>query len=137
MSHVRANTEGNALDLFVYALAMLALVGATVSLMPDPGQGPVFAALGGLLPQRGVLVSTHSSRGSEWERLRRAVLARDRVCVYCKTRQATQADHVTPKSQGGADSLDNLVGSCATCNQRKGDRTLTRQTWTDPSWLGT
>lgn len=30
-------------------------------------------------------------------------------------------DHVLPRSRGGTNALDNLVGCCLTCNQAKGD----------------
>lgn len=33
-------------------------------------------------------------------------------------------DHVTPKSRGGANSLDNMLPACARCNNRKGAMTL-------------
>ena len=39
------------------------------------------------------------------------------------TQPAFEIDHVTPKSQGGSDRLDNLVLSCPTCNRAKGAQT--------------
>lgn len=53
----------------------------------------------------------------------RAILDRDgHECAYCGGR-ATTRDHVLPRSRGGADSWDNLVAACVTCNNRKDDRT--------------
>lgn len=71
-------------------------------------------------------MSKHSSRDAEWERLRTQVLARDPICVYCKVQPSTHVDHIVPKSRGGEDSLDNCVGSCSTCNLRKGAKTVVR-----------
>jgi 5-methylcytosine-specific restriction endonuclease McrA len=58
---------------------------------------------------------------------RRNLFARDRNrCQYCGSLFPTSElsiDHVTPKSQGGADSWANLVCACVRCNARKGGRT--------------
>ena len=56
-----------------------------------------------------------------WKRLRSACLARDRLCVTpgCGAR-AVVADHIRPRSKGGADTLENLRGLCIRChNQRR------------------
>jgi len=42
-------------------------------------------------------------------------------CVYCEG-VATQADHVIPKSRGGADDESNIVATCLCCNATAGDR---------------
>lgn len=68
------------------------------------------------------------------ESLRIAVLRRDKYrCVYCgkklrrgkgvKPNRIATLDHKTPYSQGGRESLTNLVASCLPCNSRKGART--------------
>jgi 5-methylcytosine-specific restriction endonuclease McrA len=48
------------------------------------------------------------------------------VCLYCAhqfpTRDLTR-DHVTPLSQGGGDSWNNVVTACRRCNNHKGGRT--------------
>lgn len=84
-------------------------------------------------------MSEHSSRGAAWEALRKACLDRDGwTCMQCgKPLEGSDAtaDHVTPKAQGGVDELWNLVSLCRAHNSSKGDRTLTRQTWFDPSVL--
>jgi hypothetical protein len=45
-------------------------------------------------------------------------------CHYCREffffGQLTK-DHVVPKSKGGRDIVENIVPSCGTCNQAKGD----------------
>ena len=61
---------------------------------------------------------------SRWPRsykmARRWVLERDRwTCVYCG-QAANQVDHVIPKNNGGSDLPNNLVASCAQCNNLKG-----------------
>jgi 5-methylcytosine-specific restriction endonuclease McrA len=51
------------------------------------------------------------------------------TCQYCdkhkselRGRQFLTRDHVLPVSRGGANSWDNVVTSCSTCNNRKGGR---------------
>ncbi len=58
---------------------------------------------------------------------RENVYARDKgSCQYCSSRvpraEATY-DHVTPRSQGGQTTWENVVIACTPCNQRKGGRT--------------
>lgn len=66
---------------------------------------------------------------------RRAVLARDaHTCAYCAA-PATTVDHVHPRAKGGRDSWDNVVAACASCNNRKGDRTLVQLGWAQPTVL--
>lgn len=53
---------------------------------------------------------------AEWRGLRLVVLIRDgKVCRYCD-KSGNQADHVRPRSKGGADAVENLVCACARCN---------------------
>lgn len=55
---------------------------------------------------------------------RRTVLMRDKgICQYCG-RLAENVDHVIPRSKGGGNNWENVVASCATCNNRKADRYL-------------
>ncbi|MBJ7353879.1 MAG: HNH endonuclease [Thermoleophilaceae bacterium] len=56
---------------------------------------------------------------------RRAVFARDGwACQYCGRRGSLTMDHVIPRSKGGDTSWENVVACCATCNRRKGDRSV-------------
>ena len=57
---------------------------------------------------------------------RRALFARDGWrCVYCGTSGGRLTlDHVVPRSRGGESIWENVVTSCATCNHKKGNRTL-------------
>ncbi len=58
---------------------------------------------------------------------RRNIFARDNnQCQYCGKRFPTtelSLDHVTPRSQGGQSTWDNIVCCCVRCNVRKGGRT--------------
>lgn len=58
---------------------------------------------------------------------RRAVFARDRwECQYCGRRGSLTMDHVVPRSKGGETSWENVVACCASCNRRKGDRSVSQ-----------
>jgi 5-methylcytosine-specific restriction endonuclease McrA len=64
--------------------------------------------------------SSRRGYGSEWRRVRAAVLERDgHTCTYCG-QPANHVDHVVPRSKGGTDDLGNLVSSCEGCNKSKG-----------------
>ena len=58
-------------------------------------------------------------------RLKQAVAERARnQCEYCRSREdhavdPFSAEHIYPKSRGGAADLDNLALSCQTCNNHK------------------
>lgn len=58
---------------------------------------------------------------------RRNLFARDNNhCQYCGKRfplSELSVDHVTPRSQGGRTTWDNLVCACVKCNVKKGGRT--------------
>jgi 5-methylcytosine-specific restriction endonuclease McrA len=58
---------------------------------------------------------------------RRNIFARDHnQCQYCGKRFPTSElslDHVTPRSQGGGSTWENIVCACVECNVRKGGRT--------------
>ena len=58
---------------------------------------------------------------------RRNIFARDNnQCQYCGKRFVTSElslDHVTPRSQGGTSTWENIVCACVECNVRKGGRT--------------
>src|SRR6516225_2759017 len=58
---------------------------------------------------------------------RRNIFARDaNQCQYCGRKYVTSElslDHVTPRSQGGQTTWENIVCACVACNVRKGGRT--------------
>ncbi|MDX2129265.1 MAG: HNH endonuclease [Chloroherpetonaceae bacterium] len=56
---------------------------------------------------------------------RRNILRRDgNKCQYCgRVDLPLTIDHVVPKSQGGADTWENLITACTKCNNRKANRT--------------
>ncbi|WP_226702740.1 HNH endonuclease [Microbulbifer elongatus] len=56
-----------------------------------------------------------------------SLFARDQhLCLYCGERfpfSLLTRDHVLPTSRGGADSWENVVAACKSCNNRKGAMT--------------
>lgn len=58
---------------------------------------------------------------------RKSIYERDNAtCQYCANRisfSRATVDHVLPKSRGGKNTWTNLVLSCASCNNEKGNRT--------------
>jgi 5-methylcytosine-specific restriction endonuclease McrA len=56
----------------------------------------------------------------EWEQL---VSAYNGRCAYCGDRTRLEADHRTPVARGGANTIDNIVPACPSCNRRKAKRT--------------
>lgn len=66
--------------------------------------------------------STARGYGSQWQRLRLAILDRDAwTCGYCGA-YATTVDHRIPKARGGTDDESNLMAACLRCNSGKRDR---------------
>ncbi len=62
--------------------------------------------------------------GSPWRRLRKLIIKRDKgLCQSCLIKGLAQAgthvDHITPKSQGGTNAMNNLQLLCKPCHQRK------------------
>lgn len=69
-------------------------------------------------------LSWREKRAIVWDRCRGR-------CCYCGVElhpfRAFTVDHVVPRSRGGSDELDNLVGACRDCNAAKGSMRWT--TW--------
>jgi 5-methylcytosine-specific restriction endonuclease McrA len=61
----------------------------------------------------------------KWKDIRLRVLARDgRICYVCGG-EATQVDHIVPRTKmGDMWDMDNLAAICARCNVRKGNKQL-------------
>jgi hypothetical protein len=57
----------------------------------------------------------------QWKQLRAQVLQEEPICHWCRKKPSCQADHVVELDRGG-DPYDrtNIVGSCASCNARRG-----------------
>lgn len=68
------------------------------------------------------------ARKSTGKRLRFSVFHRDNfTCQYCGAQPpgvVLVCDHIVPVSQGGPNTLENLITSCEPCNQGKADRSL-------------
>ena len=62
-----------------------------------------------------------------WQRLRRAILSKNPLCVYCqkagRNEVATDVDHILAIVNGGRKyHVDNLQPLCKRCNSVKGAR---------------
>lgn len=73
-------------------------------------------------PERGS--SSQRGYGATWRRKRQAVLQRDsHQCRLCAAKglvtYGNEVDHITPKSQGGTDDLENLQTICGDCHKAK------------------
>jgi 5-methylcytosine-specific restriction endonuclease McrA len=54
----------------------------------------------------------------------RALIAKyEGRCAYCGVIAPLEADHRTPLSRGGSNSIDNILPACGPCNRKKGGRT--------------
>lgn len=60
--------------------------------------------------------------GSDYAALKRQVLREEPVCYRCAERASQTADHVIPRSQGGATVRSNLRGICNPCHRSKSQR---------------
>lgn len=64
--------------------------------------------------------NTERGYGAEWSRTRKRILERDfQLCQVCKTRTASEVDHVVPKGAGGSDEDENLQSLCTICHDIK------------------
>jgi hypothetical protein len=63
---------------------------------------------------------------TEYRKARRELLADNPVCVWCKRRPATEADHLRPVDEGGT-WRDGLVPSCKPCNASRGATQVNRK----------
>lgn len=50
------------------------------------------------------------------------VTQQDGLCFYCGCEADLEQEHKVPISRGGGHTRDNIVGSCATCNRKKGTK---------------
>ena len=65
--------------------------------------------------------------GAQWQRDRVTALRRDSyTCQPCRRSgritEATEVDHIVPKSQDGEDDIENLQGICKACHAAKTTR---------------
>lgn len=55
-----------------------------------------------------------------WDKLRRRVIRRDGgKCVQCGATDNLEVDHMTPRSAGGGNEMNNLTTLCHTCHTTK------------------
>lgn len=66
-------------------------------------------------------------RGTLWATEIRAYLMHKWAgrCAYCGQEGKLEVEHVTPRSRGGSNSVNNLVVACRPCNEKKGKQSLT------------
>ncbi|MCP5009014.1 MAG: HNH endonuclease [Aestuariibacter sp.] len=69
---------------------------------------------------------TNTERGysTAWRKLRKIIIRRDQgLCQACRRKGKVTAgrdvDHITPKSRGGTDSVENLQLLCVACHKSK------------------
>lgn len=126
---LNAGYEPLAVVSFKRALVLVLSDKATIVAVDE--QHPVFG-VGASWDRPSVILLTRYVRLPGSRRVpvtRRGVLRRDEFrCCYC-TRTASTIDHVLPRSRGGADSWENLVACCLSCNNTKGDRTPAEMGW--------
>ena len=64
--------------------------------------------------------------GHAWGKIRKRILRRDPLCVYCKAKgrvsASVEVDHIVPLAQGGTDDDENLCGTCHSCHAEKSAR---------------
>jgi 5-methylcytosine-specific restriction endonuclease McrA len=51
-----------------------------------------------------------------WQSIRRAVIKRDKQCQKCGSTTGLEAHHKIERSDGGADTLENLIALCSLCH---------------------
>ena len=111
--------------------ALVLVLNGKATVVAADADHPVLAA-SGQWERPSVILLTRYVRMPHARRIpvtRRGVLRRDEFrCCYC-SRGASTIDHVLPRSRGGADSWENLVACCLSCNNAKGDRTPTEMGW--------
>lgn len=77
-------------------------------------------------------VRTHRSKAQHTvvSLSRSNILLRDRYqCQYCGSGRDLTIDHVVPQSKGGGNTWENLVTCCASCNSKKGSKSLEQLRW--------
>lgn len=71
-------------------------------------------------------------KGRAAKAFRHIVYERDGYrCVQCGSRRELTLDHVIPKAQGGAHTVDNLQTMCGPCNNMKADSMPDDDWWND------
>lgn len=64
-----------------------------------------------------------------WQKITKLLLNEDAYCVVCGTNVDLTVDHITPRSRGGEDTLDNAQVMCRRHNSSKGNRPMSRTSY--------
>lgn len=119
------------LSVVSFRRALVLVMNGRAAIVQTDSERPI-RGIAGTLERPTVIVLTRYVRIPHSRHVpvsRRGVLRRDNQrCAYCQG-HATTIDHVIPRSRGGADSWENLVACCLSCNNMKGDRTPREMGW--------
>jgi 5-methylcytosine-specific restriction endonuclease McrA len=75
---------------------------------------------------------------ANWQKIRKAQLAREPWCQGCENRPATVVDHIRPISKGGEKrERGNLWSLCRPCHQEKTNDEKVGRRWVPPKHRGT
>lgn len=74
--------------------------------------------------ERRIRLATSDVRKVTAKDWRRLIARYDGLCAYCRTRPATDQDHIVPVSRGGRYAIGNLLPACRSCNASKNGRLL-------------
>lgn len=90
----------------------------------------LMAEAAGIPKQYGFIVSSYKKLESGQMKMSsiskedEQILRGEKMCIYCKSTDELELDHLIPKSRGGPDSIHNKVWVCKKCNLEKGNKDI-------------
>jgi 5-methylcytosine-specific restriction endonuclease McrA len=70
-------------------------------------------------------ISMPLNRTAKEKPTKAAIYRRDNnTCQYCGSTRSLTIDHLIPRCRGGADSWENTLLACSSCNTKKGSKSL-------------
>jgi hypothetical protein len=85
-------------------------------------QMPHYKEPGSIIPAPDPKYESATTAGGVPEKVRQAVIRRDKRCQSCGKSDSLSIDHIIPRSSGGSHDIGNLRALCVRCNSRKGKR---------------